>query len=112
MLDNVGNHSPTECVRMLKPGATYLASFDHPGNRWLGPMGHVLPMSIRSRFAGWRMVLLQPERRDTDLDALTELIDVGAVTPVVDRTFPMVDTREAIEYLAGRHASGKVIVTP
>lgn len=112
MLDNVGNHSPMACVRMLKPGATYLASFDHPWNRWLGPMAHVLRMSVRSRLAGRRTVLLQPQRRDTDLDALTELIDGGAVTPVVDRTFPLVDIREAIEYLAGRHARGKIIVTP
>jgi NADPH:quinone reductase-like Zn-dependent oxidoreductase len=112
MLDNVGNHSPTACLRVLKPGATYLASFDHPRNRWLGPMGHVLRMSVQGRLAGKRIVLLQPQRRDADLDTLTELIDTGAVTPVVDRTFPLVDTRDAIEYLAGRHARGKVVITP
>jgi len=112
MLDNVGNHSPSACLRILKPGATYLASFDHPWNRWLGPMRYALRMAVRSRFAGRRMVLLRPERRDGDLDTLTELIDAHAVTPVVDRAFPLVDTREAMEYLAGRHARGKVVITP
>lgn len=112
MLDNVGNHSPTACLRILKPGGTYLASFDHPWNRWLGPMRHVLRMAMRSRFSGRRMVLLRPERRDGDLDTLTELIDAHAVTPVVDRAFPLVDTGEAMEYLAGRHARGKVIIIP
>ena len=112
MLDNVGNHAPTACLRVVKRGGTYVASFDHPWNRWLGPMGRVLRMSMQARLAGKLMVLRQPERRDTDLDTLTELIDAGAVTPVVDRTFPLVDTRQAIEYLAGRHARGKVVITP
>lgn len=112
LLDNVGNHSPTACLRILKPGATYLASFDHPWNRWLGPMGHVLRMAVRSRFARKRMAVLRPERRDGDLDTLTELIDAHAVTPVVDRTFPLVEARQAMEYLAGRHARGKVVITP
>lgn len=112
MLDNVGNHSPTACRRMLRPAGTYLLSFDHPWRRWLGPMGFALRMSVQSLPTSQRVVLLQPQRRSEDLDALSSLIDQGAVTPVIDRRFALVETREAVDHLAGRHARGKVIITP
>lgn len=112
LLDNVGNHAPAACLRVVRPGGTYLPSFDHPRRCWLGPLRHTAGTAVRSRLAGRRMAMLQPKRRDTDLDTLTELIEAGSVTPVVDRTFALVDAQQAMEHLAGRHARGKVIVTP
>ena len=46
-----------------------------------------------------------------DLRALAELIERGDVTPVVGRTYPLVDAAEAIRYLERGHATGKVVVT-
>lgn len=46
-----------------------------------------------------------------DLRALAELIERGDVTPVVGRTFALVDAAEAIRYLEQGHAAGKVVVT-
>ena len=97
---------------MLRRGGLLLISFDHPWNRAIGPMGHALRAAVLSRFGDWRVRVLQPHCRDEDLDALTELIEAGAVRPVVDRTFPMVDTAQAVDHLATRRARGKVIVIP
>jgi NADPH:quinone reductase-like Zn-dependent oxidoreductase len=46
-----------------------------------------------------------------DLRALAELIERGDVTPVVGRTFPLVEAADAIRHLEGGHPAGKVVVT-
>ena len=111
LLDNVGNHSPTASRRILAPTATYLASFDHPGKRLLGPLGQALRAAALGVVVGQRLTILATTRRDDDLDRLTALVEAGQVRPVVDRTWPLVETRAAMEHLAGRHARGKVVIT-
>jgi NADPH:quinone reductase-like Zn-dependent oxidoreductase len=46
-----------------------------------------------------------------DLLALTELIEAGMVTPVIDRTFPLSEAADAVRHLEKGHARGKVVVT-
>jgi NADPH:quinone reductase-like Zn-dependent oxidoreductase len=45
-----------------------------------------------------------------DLDILKELLETEKVIPVIDRTYPLSETAEAIRYLETGHARGKVIV--
>jgi NADPH:quinone reductase-like Zn-dependent oxidoreductase len=51
-----------------------------------------------------------PATRD-DLAALMELVDAGKVTPVIDRTFPLVQVADALRYYGTGHAHGKVIIS-
>jgi len=46
-----------------------------------------------------------------DLAELTGLIESGALTPVIDRTYPLAEAADAIRYLAQGHPAGKVVVT-
>jgi NADPH:quinone reductase-like Zn-dependent oxidoreductase len=46
-----------------------------------------------------------------NLAALAEFVEGGKVTPVIDRTYPLNETAEAIRYLGEGHARGKVVVT-
>ncbi len=46
-----------------------------------------------------------------DLEILRELLETGKVIPVIDRTYPLSETAEAIRYLETGHARGKVIIT-
>ena len=39
------------------------------------------------------------------------LIDDGKVRPIIDRTYPLSETDQAMEYIAGGHASGKTVIT-
>jgi NADPH:quinone reductase-like Zn-dependent oxidoreductase len=48
------------------------------------------------------------ERRDI---AFKELIESGKVMPIIDRTYPLAETPEAIRYLEEGHAKGKVVIT-
>ena len=47
-----------------------------------------------------------------DMAAVVEVIGWGAVRPIIDRTFPLAETRQAQEHLVARKAFGKVIVVP
>jgi NADPH:quinone reductase-like Zn-dependent oxidoreductase len=46
-----------------------------------------------------------------DVAALSELLEAGSVTPVIDRTFPLSEVPEALRYQAEGHPQGKVVIT-
>jgi len=46
-----------------------------------------------------------------DLVVLTEFLEAGKITPVIDRTYPLAEVPEAIGYLENGHARGKVVIT-
>jgi NADPH:quinone reductase-like Zn-dependent oxidoreductase len=46
-----------------------------------------------------------------DLAYLGELFGAGKVVPVIDRRYPLSEVPEAMRYLEGGHALGKVVIT-
>ncbi len=111
MLDNVGNRSLSECRRVLNPKGVYLLSFGRPDRRWLGPLVQLLGAVLLSPFVSQKLVTWVAKLSKEDLLVLKELIEAGKVTPVIDRTYPLNETPEAIRYLEEGHARGKVVIT-
>ena len=46
-----------------------------------------------------------------DLVVVRELIETGKITPVIDRTYPLKETADALRYLGAGHAKGKIVIT-
>jgi NADPH:quinone reductase-like Zn-dependent oxidoreductase len=46
-----------------------------------------------------------------DLAFLKELVEAGKVTPVIDRTYPLSETSEAMAYVGKGRARGKVVIS-
>jgi NADPH:quinone reductase-like Zn-dependent oxidoreductase len=46
-----------------------------------------------------------------DLSLLAELFETGKVVPVIDRRYPLSEVPDALRYLEGGHALGKIIIT-
>jgi len=111
MLDNVGNHSMSECRRVLNPEGVYFSSFGSPENRWLGPLSRLLGMVAFAPFVSQKMIALTVKRTKEVLLDLKELIEAGKVRPVIDRTYPLSEAAEAMRYLEEGHARGKVVIT-
>ena len=44
------------------------------------------------------------------LSEISSLIDAGVIRPVMDRIFPFASTNEALAYVEGGRARGKVVV--
>jgi len=111
MLDNVGNHSLVECRRVVARDGVYFASFGRPANRWLGPFVTLLGMAVLSRFVSQRLVSLTPDRTRGFLSDLKDLIELGDVEPVIDKTFDLAEVPDAMRYLETGHARAKVVIT-
>jgi NADPH:quinone reductase-like Zn-dependent oxidoreductase len=77
----------------------------------LGGFDRQLRAPLVSMFVGQRLRGLVAKERAEDLEAITQLIQSGAVTPIIDRTYALADAPDAIRYLAEGHTAGKVVVT-
>jgi NADPH:quinone reductase-like Zn-dependent oxidoreductase len=64
-----------------------------------------------SPFVGQKLGTFINKENHEDLLVLKELIESGKVTPVIDRTYPLVEVPEAIRYLEEGHARGKLVIT-
>ncbi len=110
VLDAVGNRSLSAYRRALQPRGT-LVLVGAPKGRWVGPLAPLLKARILAPFVSQRMVWFLAQQTQADLGVLKELIEAGKVMPVIDRTYPLRQTPEAIRYLEAGRARGKVVIT-
>ncbi|MGW5688766.1 NAD(P)-dependent alcohol dehydrogenase [Nonomuraea sp. NPDC003754] len=112
LLDVAGGHPGAACRRALTPEGTYVV-VGGPAGRWVRPAGRMFSTLAVSPFVSQRMALADVVRctqNKRNLLTLTELIEDGKVTPVIDRVYPFEEIPEAIRYQEEGHAPGKVVV--
>ena len=110
IFDLVGNHSLSDCRRALTPKGTLVMS-GGDGSRWFGPMGRIFKALMLSPFVSQSLLPFLATRTKENLVVLKELAEAGKVTPVIDRTYELSETPEAIRYLEDEHAQGKIVIT-
>ena len=54
---------------------------------------------------------LASEPNQADLQFMTELVEAGKITPVIDKTYPLSAVPDAIRYLTAGQARGKIVIT-
>jgi NADPH:quinone reductase-like Zn-dependent oxidoreductase len=112
IVDTAGRRPLRELRRALTPkGRLVMVGGDGGGNWTGGFFRGILRGPIVSIFVGQTLGGLTAKTTKEDLQALSELIEAGSVTPVVDRTFDLVEAAEAVRYLAEGHPAGKIVVT-
>jgi NADPH:quinone reductase-like Zn-dependent oxidoreductase len=111
ILDNVANHSLSDCRRALTPKGTLIPNNGTSGGRWIGTAGRIVKALVVSPFVSQRLRLFVAVPKNEDHVVLKELIESGKVTPVIDRTYPLSETPEALGYIEEGHARGKVVIT-
>jgi NADPH:quinone reductase-like Zn-dependent oxidoreductase len=110
IVDMVGNRGLFEYKRVLQPKGSFVIVGAQDG-KWLGPLWAPIKAMVLSPFVSQEMGMMLAEINPADLAVLSELMRSGKVTPVVDRTYPLRETQEAIRYLETGRARGKVVVT-
>lgn len=113
VLDLVGNRSLADLRRVLVPGGLLILSGGgvFTGGSLLGPMKLMVQGMVLSPFVGRRIVMLTVKPSGANLAALCELAESGELTAIVDRTYTLAETADAMRYLEGEHARAKVVVT-
>jgi NADPH:quinone reductase-like Zn-dependent oxidoreductase len=112
IVDTAGRRPLRHLRRALTPNGTLALVGGEGGGRWTaGFFRQILRAPILSLFTGQKLRPVISTEPLEDLHALAELIEAGKVTPVVGKTYPLVDAAEAIRELERGHARGKVVVT-
>jgi NADPH:quinone reductase-like Zn-dependent oxidoreductase len=83
---------------------------DDGGGLW-ELMSLMLKGMVLSRFVRPRALMFMATIRKADLAFLTDLVETGKLTPVIDRTYPLANAADAIRHLETGHARGKLVVT-
>lgn len=110
ILDLVGDRSIGDCCRALsRTGTLVLASGN--GGRWLGPIPRMLAGLLRGLVSRRRIRPFAAVARGSDLAEVGRLIETGAVTPVVARTYPLADTAAALADFERGNTGGKLVIT-
>jgi NADPH:quinone reductase-like Zn-dependent oxidoreductase len=109
ILDIVGNHSLLKLRRVLNPTGRYVM-VGGPSGRWIDPLPRALNAYILDRFVSQDMGMFIADLSKKDLTVLSEMMEAGEVTPVIDRRYRLSEVPEAIRYLEAGHARGKVVV--
>jgi len=113
VFDLVGNRSLADLRRALTPEGALLLSGGgvSEGGSLVGPMALFVKGMLLSRFVRQRLLQVTEKPSRANLAALRELIESGAVAPVVDRTYQLSEVPEAIRHLEVEHARAKVVIT-
>jgi NADPH:quinone reductase-like Zn-dependent oxidoreductase len=108
ILDNVGNHSMARARGALSPTGTLISN---GGGHAGGKLGRTIRTMLVSMFVRQQAAPTVKTQNHDDLVALKELLEAGKVTPVIDATFPLAKTREAIARVATGRARGTIVVS-
>ncbi len=111
ILDNAGNHTLTDLRHSLNPSGTLVPNSGGFDNLWFASGGRVISARVATHFVtqSLRPFLMSP--RLEDLIVLKTMIEAGELTPVIDRSYPLSETSDAILYVGKGHSHGKVVVT-
>lgn len=109
IVDVAGNRSILECRRALKPRGVYVM-VGGPTSRIIGALllGPLISLA-GSKKMGLMMWWKVFQKEDVVL--LKELVEAGKISTVIDRTYPLADVPQALRYLQGGGARGKVVIT-
>ncbi len=103
IFDMVARSSYSGCIRSLNPGGRYLK-----GNPRLSDM---LRSVLTTRFTSKTAVFAFAGEKEEELLELSEMIESGAIKPVVDRIYPMEQAPEAHRRVETEQRSGIVVIS-
>ena len=102
-----GYHSILDYRRALKPHGVYVVA----GGAMTQMFQALLFGAILSRTGGRKFRGMMTRPNSDDLVFLKKLMEAGKIVSVIDRTYPLSKTAEAMRYVLEGHVRGKVILT-
>jgi NADPH:quinone reductase-like Zn-dependent oxidoreductase len=110
ILECVGNKPFSECRRVLKPEGRYVIVGGGHDITMVTIMTSALKTLAASAISKQKAVMFMAKSNQQDLAFLAELIATGKMTSVIERTYRLEETPEALAHLERGHARGKVVI--
>jgi NADPH:quinone reductase-like Zn-dependent oxidoreductase len=121
VLNSLGKDVLSKSLEVLKPGGQLISISGPPTAEFGAAQGLAWPLRQVLRLMS-RGIRKQAKQRDVSyafvfmradgaqLEKISSLIQAGVITPVVDKVFPLEATADALAYVEGGRAKGKVVV--
>jgi NADPH:quinone reductase-like Zn-dependent oxidoreductase len=111
LFDLVGNRPLADYLCAVQPRGTYIwCGGGGPDRSTMDLLARLLQNAVRSRFVSQKMPGLHAKINGEDLAILADLVQRGTVIPVVDRTYSLRETAEAVLQVESGHVRGKVVI--
>jgi NADPH:quinone reductase-like Zn-dependent oxidoreductase len=111
ILDIAGNRPVSRLRRALTKNGVLVLVGGEGNGRLFGGLDRQLGALVRSLFSSQKTRMFVSLTRREDLLFLTELIESGKLSPVIDRTYPLRDVPDAIRQLESGQTRGKLVIT-
>jgi NADPH:quinone reductase-like Zn-dependent oxidoreductase len=109
ILDNVGNRSFSDLRKVLEPKGTVVL-VGGPKGPWIDPFRPLIKGMLVKPFVDEKFVFFVSNIRTPELEFMAELAREGKLRPAVGSRYSLREVPAALDYLGGRHASGKVVI--
>jgi len=111
ILDIAGNRPLRRLRRALTPSGTLVIIGGEEGGRWTGGVGRNGRAFVMSPFVKQHLRSFIARSNASDLRALSALIEDGALSPAIDRTYPLAEVPDAIRQLEAGQVRGKIAIS-
>jgi NADPH:quinone reductase-like Zn-dependent oxidoreductase len=111
ILDIGGNAPLSHLRRALTSRGRLIIVGGETDGRLLGGSSRQVRAQLLSPFIGQKLGTFVASENAADLNALRDLIESGAITPAIDRTYPLAETSAAIRHLMDGQTRGKLVIS-
>jgi NADPH:quinone reductase-like Zn-dependent oxidoreductase len=111
ILDNSTDRSLSDLRGALTPTGMLVPNGGGFGNRWFASAGRLIKATVSFRFASQKLGRFLVSPKHDDLVVLKDMIEAGSVAPVIERTYALSESAEAVGHVGAGHTRGKVVVS-
>jgi NADPH:quinone reductase-like Zn-dependent oxidoreductase len=111
VIDISATRSLSDLRGVLAPNGMFVQVGAPKSGGWIGIFARIVNVMVRSRLLRQRVTFYVAQTNLDDLEYLRDLIAAGKLRPVVDRTYPLSEAREAVRYVGTGQARAKVVIT-
>ena len=109
LMDMAGNRTLSDCKRVLNAGGRYVPCSGGGGD-WLGPLVRIIGGLLVFSIGGKRVKMFMQKLNAADLVGMRELIEAGAMRPVVERVWSFAEAGAALKHVGTGHSQGLNVV--
>ncbi|MEX2046722.1 MAG: NAD(P)-dependent alcohol dehydrogenase, partial [Chloroflexota bacterium] len=110
VIDISATRSVSTLRRVLVPDGMFVLVGAAKHGGLIGILARLIAVVVRARL-GQRVKFFVARTVPEDLEYLRDLIQAGKLRPVVERTYPLSEGREAVRYVGTGQARAKVVIT-